>query len=85
MIPVSNSVVFRALWLAHRARAWATQDLALLATAAVLLDAVERVPEGYLTAAHVTIGGRDVAVWVDTARGVVLGIAEPPEVYLAGL
>lgn len=84
-VPVSNVMIFRALWTAHRARAVATQDLALLATSAVLLDAVDRVPAGYLMAAHARTAGRDVAVWFDVERGVLLGIAEPPEVYLAGL
>ncbi len=85
VVPLTNTLVFRALWTAHRARAWATRDLALLATAAVLLDAVDRVPAGHLVAVRANVGGRLVAAWVDTSRGVVLGLTEPPEVYLAGL
>lgn len=84
-VPITNSVVFRALWTAHRARAGASSDLGLLVTASVLLDAVERLPKGCLVAAHATLADRDVAVWIDVARGVVLGVAEPGEVYLAGL
>jgi hypothetical protein len=80
-----DRVVFRALWLAHRARALATADLPLAVTAGVLLDAVDRVPEGCLHAVHLSLGDRQLAAWVDTHRGVVLGIAESPELYLAGL
>lgn len=85
VVPLNNALVFRALWTAHRARAWATKDLGLLATAAVLLDAVDRVPAGHLVGVRANVGGRLVAAWVDTSRGVVLGLTEPPEVYLAGL
>lgn len=84
-IVVQNAVVFRALWTAHRARAQATRDLHLLATASVLLDAVDRLPQGCLVAAQLNLGDRTVAVWADLARGVILGFAEPPEIYLAGL
>jgi pyruvate dehydrogenase E2 component (dihydrolipoamide acetyltransferase) len=84
-IVVQNAIVFRALWTAHRARAQATRDLHLLATASVLLDAVDRLPQGCLVAAQLSLGDRSVAVWADLARGVILGFAEPPEIYLAGL
>jgi hypothetical protein len=84
-IPVSNADVFRALWLAHRARALHEGDGALLATASVLVDAIDRLPAGRLFAARVSLGGDTWAAWVDTDRGVLLGLVRPAEVYLAGL
>jgi hypothetical protein len=51
----------------------------------VLVDAVDRVPQGRLYAARVTLGGDVWAAWVDADRGVLLGMARPAEVYLAGL
>jgi hypothetical protein len=84
-IPVTNVDVFRALWRAHRARALHENDLALVATASVLLDASERLAPGWLAAARVSFGGHAWAVWVDLERKALLGVAKPPEVYLAGL
>jgi hypothetical protein len=84
-VPVSNADVFRALWLAHRARALHEGDLALVATASVLVEAVDRVTPGRLFAARVAAGGETWAAWIDADRGVLLGLARPAEVYLAGL
>src|SRR5690606_3956670 len=64
---------FRALWTAHRVRALADDDVPTVVTADVLLDAASRVPEGALAAAHVRRGGRDYAVFVDLASGMLLG------------
>jgi hypothetical protein len=82
-IAVSQPEVFRALWRAHRARALHDRQLELVATASVLLDAADR--GARIVAARATIGGRTWAVWLDADRGVLLGAAQPPEVYLAGL
>lgn len=76
--------VFRALWRAHRARAVHEGDVGLVATACVLLDAVDRVPQGGLAAGRVTLGPNAWAVWVDLERRSVLGVARPAEVYLVG-
>jgi len=84
-ISVSNAAVFRALWQAHRARALHDKDYSRVATASVLLDAIDRVPAGQLAAAKVTIDDSTWAVWVDASRGTLLGVAAPAEVYMAGL
>lgn len=81
--PVENVEVFRAVWRAHRSRAAHQRDLALVATASVLLDAIERVPRGALLACAVRFGAERVAAWVDADRGVLLAVASPPEVYLS--
>ena len=83
--PVTNRDVFRALWNAHKIRAVHEGDLDLAATATVLLDAADRLPEAGLSAVRVRLGDRDHAMWIDTSRGVLLGVASPPEIYLAGL
>jgi hypothetical protein len=85
ILAVSNRDVFRALWQAHKIRAVHEGDLGLAATATVLLDAADRLPEDGLSAVRVRLGDRDHAMWIDTSRGVLLGIASPPEIYLAGL
>jgi hypothetical protein len=82
--PVANPDVFRALWKAHRARAVHEGQLPLAATASVLLDALDRVPTGWLVALRVSIGGARWAAWVDLDRRVVLGLAQPADVYLVG-
>lgn len=82
-ILVTQREVFRALWRAHRARAAHEHDLVLVATASVVLDAAER--GASLAAARVTVAGVAWAAWVDLDRRVLLGVARPPEVYLAGL
>lgn len=82
-IQVSQLDVFRALWRAHRARAQHDQVIELVATASVLLDAAER--GAHLAAARVTMGGATWAAWIDLDRRVLLGVAKPAEVYLAGL
>jgi hypothetical protein len=83
--PVSNPEVFRALWRAHSARALHEGDIQLVATASVLQDAVGRVSSGWLAAARMDLDGHAWAVWVDLERSVVLAVARPAEIYLAGL
>lgn len=82
---VDNRVVFQALWQAHRARAVADGDLAVIVTADVLLDADKRVPAGALFAARVGWRGQTVAVWVDAQRGTLLAFSATPDIHLAGL
>ena len=82
---VENAAVFQALWKAHRARAIHDNDLNRVATASVLLDAIDRLPAGHLVAARLTIEGSDWAAWVDLGRGIILGAAQPADVFLAGL
>ncbi|MFT4622004.1 MAG: hypothetical protein ACI8PZ_000656 [Myxococcota bacterium] len=84
-IEVTNREVFRALWFAHRARAVHEGDLGLVSTSSVLIDAADRLGDGCLSAVRVRLSDRDHAMWVDTSRGVLLGVASPPEIYLAGL
>jgi hypothetical protein len=84
-VAVSNPAIFRALWTAHRARAAATGDVALMVAAAALLDAVDRVPAGCLSGVHLQYRGEDITAWVDTARGALLSATPQPELYLAGL
>ncbi len=84
-VTVSNRVVFSALWQAHRARALADKDLALLVTSDALLDAATRVPEAALVAAHIEAHDGAWAVWVDASRPAMLGLARQPELLLAGL
>lgn len=80
--PVTNPDVFRAVWRAHRNRAIHSRDIALLSTASVLLDAVDRIPRGLLLACAVETGADRYAVWVDAQRGALLAVAAPPEIYL---
>jgi hypothetical protein len=81
--PVRNADVFRALWRAHRARAIHDGDGALVATASVLLDAIDRVSAGRLHEARVAFGNDTWAAWIDGERGVLLGMARPANVYLS--
>lgn len=76
---------FRALWTAHRIRAAADGDARMFVTADVLLEAAARVPAGSLYGLHVRYAGHDHALFVDLSRGVLLGLTERPELYLAGL
>jgi hypothetical protein len=82
---VPNPEVFRALWRAHSARALHEGDVNLVTTASVLQDAVGRISPGWLAAARMDLDGSAWAVWVDLERSVVLGVARPAEIYLAGL
>jgi hypothetical protein len=85
VLPVTNRVVFQALWQAHRARASAEGDITLLVSADALLDAAGRLPEGALFAAELSWRGEAWAVWLDAARGALLAAARRPELLLAGL
>ena len=51
----------------------------------MLLEASDRLAPGWLAAARVSFAGQPWAVWVDLERRTLLGVARPPEVYLAGL
>ncbi len=82
---VDQRPIFAAMWTAHRAHAQASGKLALAAMASVLIDAADRIAEGQLIALEANINGEDYAVWVDADRGVVLGVASPPAVWLVGL
>ena len=84
-IAVSNPAVFRALWQAHRARALHDKDYSRVATASVLLDAIDRIPAGQMAAAKVTMDDGTWAVWVDASRGTLLGVAAPADIFMAGL
>jgi colicin import membrane protein len=84
-ILVTNPAVFQALWKAHRARAVHDNDLNRVATASVLLEAIGRLPAQQMAAAKVSVSGEDWAVWVDLSRNVLLGAAQPADVFLAGL
>lgn len=84
-VAVENAEVFRALWRAHGARALHEGDMFLVVTANVLIDAIQRLPPGWLAATRVRIGPAWWAVWVDLDRNIILGVARPADVYLAGL
>ncbi len=77
--------VFRALWRTHRTRAQHEGNVPLAATASVLLEAVNRLPAGHLVAARITVGDQVWAVWADIGGQVLLGAAQPADIYLAGL
>jgi hypothetical protein len=70
-IQVSNSLavedrdVLRALWRAHRAHFAADGKLEQVVAAGAVLDALDRVPEGRLMAAHVLTQASDYLVWID--------------------
>ena len=78
---VGDAKVFRALWLAHRARALAAGDAALGLVAARLLEAAGSAAT--ITALRVTIASQEWVVF--TGDGALLGALQPAEVYLAGL
>jgi hypothetical protein len=85
-----HRVVFQALWQAHRARAFAERNLALLVTAEVLLDASRRLPPGALLAVRFTWptspgGPSEHAAWIDATTRSILTSTGSPELYLAGL
>jgi hypothetical protein len=85
-----HRVVFQALWQAHRARAFAERNLALLVTAEVLLDASRRLPPGALLAVRFTwptspSGPSEHAAWIDATTRSILASTGSPELYLAGL
>jgi hypothetical protein len=84
-VVIGRFEVFKALWRAHRARAHHEGNPVMAATASVLLDAADRVPPGSLIAVRISHAGREWAGWVDASRGVLLGVAEPADVYLAGI
>ena len=76
---------FRALWTAHRIRAASDGDARMFVTADVLMDAASRVPAGSMFGLHVRYAGQDHALFVDTSHGVLIGLTDRPELYLAGL
>jgi len=84
-VPVTKAEVFRALWSAHRARAQHEGDATLAVTATLLLDTVDRAPLGTLLAVRVRHGDAEWAGWIDLTRGVLVGVARPADIYLAGL
>lgn len=84
-VAVGQRDIFAALWTAHGAHARKDGDYATAAMAAVLIDASARVPPGQLVAMVVDLDGMEHAVWVDAARRCVLGLATPPQVWLAGV
>ena len=57
----------------------------MFVTADMLLDAATRVPAGSLYGLHVRYAGHDHALFVDMSHGVLLGLTDRPELYLAGL
>lgn len=85
LFDIEDRKTFRAVWNAHRAHALNAGDLGMVAMASVLVDASRRVEPGHLHAAEIELDGVRYAVWVDTGRDVLLGIAHLPNVWLAGL
>lgn len=83
-IRIGNLAVAKALWTAHRARAAATHDLALVGAASAILDAIDRLPPGALVALDATVAGQHVGLWIDTHRGALLAVSGQPEFTLAG-
>lgn len=82
---VENRPAFRAVWQAHREKAASDAETSVIATAAVLLDAADRVPPRRLLAAEVAWKGRGYAVFVDAQRETVLGVLHEPSTWLAGI
>lgn len=82
---VSSLAAFKAVWTAHRVRAAAEQNAALVVTADVLIDAAGRLPAGSLFAAKITGADESLAVFIDTANGALIGAAAPADLYLAGI
>jgi hypothetical protein len=80
VIPVSNAVVFKALWSAHLSRAAKDGDLGLAGTAATLLRSLD----GGLVAGRISASTGEWAAFVDQ-EGRLVGAAQPADVYLAGL
>lgn len=80
--PIENIQVFRALWRAHLARAREDRNMPLASLASVLLDAIDRLDPGQLVAVRVAIDAVQWAAWVDVSREVLLGVAQPVDVYL---
>lgn len=84
-LPITNAMVAKALWTAHRARAVAARDLALVGAGSAILDAIERLPAGALVALDANVGDQHVGLWIDTHRGALLAVSTQPEFTLAGL
>ena len=69
-------------WQAHREAALDDGDVAVLCTAAALLEAADRVPPGRLLAAQVAWKGRGYAAWIDAQREAVRGVLHEPASWL---
>ncbi|MBX2796230.1 MAG: hypothetical protein KTR31_01135 [Myxococcales bacterium] len=82
---ISNHEVFQALWRAHLARGRQEGDPQLVATASVLLSAVKRCQPGSIAAARISLRNQEWAAWVDLDRSLLLGVAQPADVFLAGV
>lgn len=83
--PVAQRDTFRALWTAHRVRAATEGDARMLVTADVLLDAASRVAPGALFGARIRRQDKEHALFLDASSGVLLGLTDQPDLYLAGL
>lgn len=83
--PVANAEVFRALWRAHLARGQQEHDVRIVSLSALLLEALDRLSPDRIVSVRVSIAGETWGVWVDRDRSLLLGAAQPADVYLAGL
>lgn len=78
LYPVWRVSRFGQEWSLRRVRARRDQDLPRMVLAQTLLDALERVPRGWLVEGQLEHEGALYAVWVDADRSVWLGLAERP-------
>ena len=78
LYPVWRVSRFGQEWSLRRVRARRDQDLPKMVLAQTLLDALERVPRGWLVEGQLEHDGTPYAVWVDADRSVWLGLAERP-------
>ncbi len=83
-MPIEDRDVLRALWRAHRARFGAIGMLDQVVGAAAVLDALDRVPEGDLAAAHVLTEASDYLVWIDLREGTPLAAFADARAYFVG-
>lgn len=80
---VGQLAVLRSLWSAHRARFLAEASLVELGGASAVYGALER--GAPLGGAHVRVGGKEAAVFVDLSQDSVLAVFPEPGTYLAGM
>ncbi|MFT4622352.1 MAG: hypothetical protein ACI8PZ_001008 [Myxococcota bacterium] len=84
LYPVWRVSRFQEEWGLRRVRARHERDLPQVVLASTLLDAVERVPRGWLVAGELDHDGEALAVFVDADRAVWLGVCGLPNLVLLG-
>jgi hypothetical protein len=84
LYPVWRVSRFQQQWQLRRVRARHERDLPRVVIASTLLDAVERVPRGWLVAGYLEHDGEALSAFIDADRSVWLGLCGTPDEVLLG-